>query len=176
MRIVRTFEPFREPIFRPSGTVPCAPWLRTPRPSRRLFSCCCSPPFLPRGNLVRIVRTFKPFREPLFLPSGTVPCAPWLRRPRLSRRLFSCYCSPPFLPRGNLVRIVRTFEPFREPFFLPPDTVLRADAAMGGIQKVSQPDHFEPRLSAAAFNSSPTRRRSLGEASPDRSGVERRAS
>jgi hypothetical protein len=51
--------------------------------------------------------------------------------------LFSCYGSPPFLPGGNLVRIVRTFKPFREPIFLPPDTVLRADAAMRGMQKVS---------------------------------------
>jgi len=54
-----------------------------------------------------------------------------------SPRLFSCCGSLPFLPRGNLVRIVRTFEPFPEPTFLPPDTGLRADAAMGGIQKVS---------------------------------------
>jgi hypothetical protein len=36
-----------------------------------------------------------------------------------------------FPPGKNLVRIVRTFEPFREPIFLPPGTVLRADAAMG---------------------------------------------
>ncbi len=36
------------------------------------------------------------------------------------------------------MRIVRTFEPFPEPIFLPPDAVLRADAAMGGIQKVSR--------------------------------------
>jgi hypothetical protein len=97
-----------------------------------------SPITLPPGNLVRIVRTFERFREPIFRPPGTVPCAPWLCTPRLSRRLFSCCCSPPFLPRGNLVRIVRTFEPFREPIFLPPDTVLRADAAMGRIQKVSR--------------------------------------
>jgi hypothetical protein len=31
-----------------------------------------------------------------------------------------------FPPGGNLVRIVRTFEPFREHIFLPPHTVLRA--------------------------------------------------
>jgi hypothetical protein len=30
------------------------------------------------------------------------------------------------------VRIVRTFKPFPEPIVLPPDTVMRADAAMRG--------------------------------------------
>ena len=92
-----------------------------------------SPITLPPGNLVRIVRTFEPFREPIFRPPGTRAD---LRHPGSAHRGLAggyspAYCSPSFLPRGNLVRIVRTFEPFRAPIFLPPDTVLRAECGDG---------------------------------------------
>jgi len=63
----------------------------------------------------------------------------------------------PHLSSGrNLVRIVRTFEPFPEPILLPPDTVLRADAAMVGIQKLHEnpsiDNHSVPRQQSSPCN------------------------
>ena len=50
----------------------------------------------------------------------------------LDKTEFCCCRLPPFVPGENLVRIVRTLEPSPEPIFVPPDIVLRANAAIGG--------------------------------------------
>jgi hypothetical protein len=68
-------------------------------------------------------------------PSPGKPCAPWLAHRGPARGSFPAVARH-LLPGGNLVRIVRTFKPFREPIFLPPDTVLPADAAMGEFRRL----------------------------------------